>query len=68
MLEREQAGASVSIDGHSIGPIEAGDTLTITASEQRIRLVHPPGYDFYSILRSKLLWGRDSRTRDKGRA
>ena len=63
LLEREDTGAAVAIDGHSIGPISPGDTMTITAADQRIRLIHPPGYDFYSILRSKLLWGRDSRTR-----
>lgn len=63
LLEREDTGAAVAIDGHSIGPIIPDDTLTITASDRRIRLVHPPGYDFYGILRSKLLWGRDSRTR-----
>lgn len=63
LLEREDAGASVSIDGHSIGSITAADKLTIGASQKRIRLVHPPGYDFYGILRSKLLWGRDSRVR-----
>jgi hypothetical protein len=27
-------------------------------------LIHPPGYDFYGILRSKLFWGRDSRKRE----
>lgn len=65
LLEREDTGAAVAIDGHSIGPINPGDALTITASDQRVRLIHPPGYDFYGILRSKLLWGRDSRTRSK---
>ena len=64
LLEREESGASVAIDGHSLGSIQPDDTLTITASEKRIRLVHPPGYDFYGILRSKLLWGRDSRIRN----
>jgi NAD+ kinase len=63
LLEREDTGAGVAIDGHSIGPIAPGDTLTVTASDKRVRLIHPPGYDFYGILRSKLLWGRDSRTR-----
>lgn len=63
LLEREETGAGVSIDGHSIGPIEPEDTLRITAAGQRVKLVHPPGYDLYEILRSKLLWGRDSRTR-----
>jgi NAD+ kinase len=66
LLDRENTGAGVAIDGHSIGPINPGDTLTITAAAQRVRLVHPPGYDFYGILRSKLLWGRDNRTRSYG--
>lgn len=63
LLEREETGAGVSIDGHSIGPINPEDTLRITASGQRVKLIHPRGYDFYEILRSKLLWGRDSRVR-----
>lgn len=63
LLAREDTGAGVAVDGHSIGPIEPEDTLRITAAGQRVKLVHPPGYDFYGILRSKLLWGRDSRNR-----
>ena len=66
LLAREGTGAGVAIDGHSIGPINPEDTLRISAASKRIRLVHPPGYDFYGILRSKLLWGRDSRNRSPG--
>jgi len=39
------------------------DKLTITAADSRMTLLHPPGYDYYEILRSKLYWGRDSRNR-----
>jgi NAD+ kinase len=63
LLPREETGAAVAIDGHSIGTISPGDTLKINAADNRIRLIHPPGYDFYEILRSKLLWGRDNRDR-----
>ncbi len=63
LLERDETAAGVAIDGNSIGPILPEDTLRIAASDRRIKLIHPPGYDFYGILRSKLLWGRDSRTR-----
>lgn len=63
LLEREDTRAAVAIDGHSIGAIRAGDLLTINAAKNRIKLIHPPGYDFYGILRSKLFWGRDSRVR-----
>jgi len=63
LLEREDTRADISVDGHSLGPIHSEGRLTINASNKRIRLIHPPGYDFYGILRSKLLWGRDNRTR-----
>ena len=64
LLDREDTQAGISVDGHSIGAIHANGKLTINAAEKRIRLIHPPGYDFYGILRSKLLWGRDNRIRD----
>jgi len=64
LLERDDTQAGVTVDGHSIGRIRAADHLKISAAEERVTLVHPPGYDFYGILRSKLFWGRDSRKRD----
>jgi len=65
LLEREDTQAEVMIDGHSIGAIHADDLLTIYAAKNRINLIHPPGYDFYGILRTKLFWGRDSRKRNE---
>ncbi len=64
LIERDDTKAEVTVDGHSMGEIRPSDILTISAAAQRITLVHPPGYDFYGILRSKLLWGRDSRKRN----
>jgi NAD+ kinase len=67
LLERAETQAEVAVDGHAIGAIRPDDMLTISPSQNRIRLIHPPGYDFYEILRSKLLWGRDSRVREARR-
>ena len=67
LLERDETRAAVSIDGLRMGDIRPGDKLTISAAARRLTLVHPPGYDFYGILRSKLFWGRDSRKRNDGR-
>lgn len=64
ILSREGTDAEVTLDGRSIGEMQAGDTLAIHAAEARLRLIHPPGYDFYSILRTKLFWGRDNRLRE----
>ena len=66
ILEREDTKAEVTIDGHAIDEIRPDDELTICAADSRIKLIHPPGYDFFGILRSKLFWGRDSRVRDGG--
>lgn len=63
LMARTGIQAEVMVDGHSIGELTANDQLAIARSDKRIRLLHPPGYDFYEILRSKLHWGRDNRVR-----
>lgn len=61
LLEREGTHAEVSADGHTLGELKPGASLVIKEAPRRITLIHPPGYDYYEILRSKLHWGRDSR-------
>ena len=64
VLERKDTKAEVTVDGRTIDEIRPDDSLSISAAERRIRLIHPPGHDFFEILRNKLFWGRDSRVRD----
>jgi NAD+ kinase len=64
LLQRNDTKAEVTVDGFSMGGIKPGDKLQISAANNRVTLVHPPGYDFYGILRSKLFWGRDNRNRE----
>ncbi|MGI9204812.1 MAG: NAD(+) kinase [Woeseiaceae bacterium] len=66
LLPRDGTAAEISVDGHSMGAFNTGDTLRIKAASHPARLIHPPGYDYYEILRSKLHWGRDSRIRNIG--
>ena len=66
LLPRDGTQAEISVDGHSMGAFNTGDTLRIKAAANPARLIHPPGYDYYEILRSKLHWGRDSRIRNLG--
>ena len=63
LLRRDETRAEVTVDGGHLGTLRPGDTLRVIAAKQRITLLHPPGHDFYGILRSKLFWGRDSRKR-----
>lgn len=65
LLPREDTRAEVTVDGHSLGDLDPDDRVLISESANRITLIHPPGYDYYGILRSKLHWGRDSRIRDQ---
>jgi NAD+ kinase len=64
LLERDETRAEITVDGFSMGDINPDDNLRISAANTRVTLVHPPGYDFYGILRSKLFWGRDNRKRN----
>lgn len=63
LLQRADTKAEVTVDGHTIGELTPADRLVVRDARQRVRLIHPPGYDYYEILRSKLHWGRDSRQR-----
>ena len=63
LLERDKTRAEVTVDGNHLGTLRPGDALRVAAAGERITMLHPPGHDFYGILRSKLFWGRDSRKR-----
>jgi NAD+ kinase len=55
-------GAQVTWDGQHAETLQAGDRVLAQRSQKRIRFIHPRGYDYYKILRTKLHWGRGSHT------
>jgi NAD+ kinase len=59
--EHGEIKAEIAVDGISLGRLGPADRLAVSRSAQNVTLIHPPGYDFYDILRSKLHWGHDSR-------
>jgi NAD+ kinase len=63
LLAYSDSQAEVVVDGHMLGDLEPDDRLLVGEADKRITLIHPPGYDYFEILRSKLHWGRDSRVR-----
>ncbi|MBV9344986.1 MAG: NAD(+)/NADH kinase [Gammaproteobacteria bacterium] len=60
LLERPDTHAHVTCDGAVLGEFRPADRLEVRLSAERVTLLHPPGYDYYSMLRSKLHWGRGS--------
>ncbi len=58
LIDRPGTRAHVTVDGVVMADLVAGDRLAIAPSNHAIRLLHPKGYDYYRLLRSKLHWGR----------
>lgn len=58
LLRRPDTQANVSCDGMRLGALEPGDRLEVRAARERVTLLHPPGHDYFKLLRSKLHWGR----------
>ena len=57
--------AEVTCDGARLGDLKPGDRLEVAASGGTITLLHPPGYDFFRLLRSKLRWGRGGEHQER---
>jgi NAD+ kinase len=51
------AGAQVNCDAAMLGELKPGGRLEIAPAGRAITLLHPPGYDYFRLLRSKLHWG-----------
>jgi NAD+ kinase len=50
-------GQSISCDGQIHIPVLAGDEILIKRSKNKLDLIHPEGYSYYEVLRTKLKWG-----------
>ena len=48
-------------DGQVSQPLGAGDRVRIQRGPHDLHLIHPPGYDYFNILRNKLQWGRGQK-------
>lgn len=54
--------ARVHFDGQERFDARAGDCIRVTRSPHHIRLIHPPGYSYFAMLREKLHWSASPRT------
>jgi NAD+ kinase len=62
LIERSATRAQVTCDGMLLGDLDANSSLVIEPAGIGITLLHPPGYDYFRLLRSKLHWGRSARS------
>ncbi len=61
LADRFESRAQVVCDGIVLSELEPGVRLRIERAPVSATLLHPPGHDYYRILRSKLNWGRGAR-------
>jgi NAD+ kinase len=54
----------VTCDSAVLGGLDATSRLLVGPAAATIALLHPPGHDYFRLLRSKLHWGRSGRTGD----
>jgi NAD+ kinase len=62
LVARSGARAQVTCDGVMLGGLAADSRLDIGPADEVITLLHPPGHDYFRLLRSKLHWGRSGRS------
>lgn len=63
LLEGTDTRAQITCDGVDLGSLDPGERLQVRTSTERVTLLHPPGYDYFRLLRSKLHWGRGDAER-----
>ena len=57
VTEKHQALPQVSCDGQTHIALLLGDKVLIKRADEHLKLLHPPGYSYYEVCRSKLQWG-----------
>jgi NAD+ kinase len=60
LVDRPETRGQVVCDGTVLGELAAGDRMTVERAQASVTLLHPRGYDYFRLLRSKLHWGRGS--------
>lgn len=61
IADRHETRGLVVCDGIVLCELELGQRLQVARAAATATLLHPPGHDYYRILRSKLHWGRGGR-------
>ncbi len=60
LTERPDTRGQVVCDGMVLGELAPGERMQVRRARESLTLLHPGGYDYFRLLRSKLHWGRGS--------
>lgn len=62
LVARSGTRVQITCDGSLLGELESDSQLLIEPANEGIMLLHPPGHDYFRLLRSKLHWGQSGRS------
>jgi NAD+ kinase len=65
LIGQHETLAQVTCDASVLGSLRPGGRLEISQSAHTVTLLHPPGYDYFRLLRSKLHWGLGGLTHER---
>lgn len=68
LADADEPPAHVSCDGEEIGEMGPKDKLLIESADETVSLLHPRDHSYYELLRSKLNWGKASRSGGRERS
>jgi NAD+ kinase len=51
--------ALLTCDGDTVADLVVGDRVLVRKRDRAVRLIHPPGHDYFATLRSKLHWAKE---------
>jgi NAD+ kinase len=68
LADSAEPPAHVSCDGEELGEIGPKDRLRIESADETVTLLHPRDHNYYELLRSKLNWGKASRSGGRERS
>nr|WP_136249743.1 NAD(+) kinase [Ningiella ruwaisensis] len=55
--DKNTDSVQISCDSHVVIAVEPGDYIKIRKNKNYLTLVHPPDYNYFNVLRTKLNWG-----------
>lgn len=55
----QSSTALLTCDGDTVADLVVGDRVLVRKRDRAVRLIHPPGHDYFATLRTKLHWAKE---------
>ena len=59
LSDGQTSPAALTCDGETVSELQVGDRVRVRKRTPPVRLIHPPGHDYFATLRTKLHWAKE---------